>query len=153
MIWSIHHQIETKIHPTDNLLCHFYHRRPIQKVDVSGVLVSIERSSKRNTIILDDGTACVRCIKYLGVFDPEAHDTEGSHYLPPVNPIDDLNVGDYVSVKGILEKLETNTSNYELMVKISIINRIDEPNLESQEWIRTLYLTKNVYAEPFVPPR
>ena len=121
------------------------------------MLVSIERSSKRNTIIIDDGTGCIRCIKYLSEVDSDqaimaAENPENINYLPPVNPIDSLNVGDYVVVMGILEKMETNYSEYELMLKIILINPCDDPNMEIYNNLNALYLWKTVYSQPFPPP-
>jgi aspartyl/asparaginyl-tRNA synthetase len=149
MIIVIQEQIITETEPNDNLLCHFYYGRPIQKVQISGVIVSLEITSKRCTVIVDDGTACIRCIKYLSGFQSQLSSLTDLAFN--VNVLDTAAVGDYVIVKGLLEKLETNSSNYEFMVKISIVEKQENPNTEIYETLSTLSLTVLEYRKPLSP--
>jgi aspartyl/asparaginyl-tRNA synthetase len=148
MIICIHDRIVTEIDPNDSLLCHFYCGRPIQKIQISGVIVSLEITSKRCTVIIDDGTACIRCIKYLS--NNQLQQSSSQNLSFNVNVLDTARVGDYVIVKGLLEKLETNSSNYEFMVKISIVEKQENPNTEIFEMLSTLSLIISEYQEPLV---
>jgi hypothetical protein len=153
-IFSIHNKVETKIHPTDGLLCNYYFHRPVRKVEVSGIAISVERTTKRYSILVDDGTGIINCIKYLSTNPRQGRNYSSIIDIPPgTSSGQEVKVGDFILVKGNLEKLETNALNYQFMIKISILEKQQNSNVEILNILSTIKLNQTMYNKPFHPLR
>lgn len=105
------------------MLFHF-HAKPILKVEVVGILRGIE--SKRGKIIYacDDGTGVI-----YGINFPD--DCAGIFLS--------FSIGNLVSIKGSIAKVETNNIPYGFVIRISHISKLTEPNLELLHWIQVMH--------------
>jgi RPA family protein len=121
-ISSIKHQIKV-VQSSGHLLLYFM-RKPISKVHVVGLVVSIDIKAKRIYYQIDDGTEIIRCVKYLNS-DYRSFDTE-------------IQLGDLVMVKGLIEMSETNSADYGFAIKIALIETILDPNMETYHSLKTL---------------
>ena len=108
-----------------------YLNRPISKVEIVGVVRSIEKR-KRLTVICDDVTACILCVKFLDNLE---------------NSMITIAVGDTVLVQGNIAKFETNETPYDYGLKINKIEVINDANVELYHWTRTMYLHSKEYNE------
>ena len=111
-----------------------YLSRPISKVEIVGVIRSIEKR-KRLTVICDDGTACILCVKILDSLE---------------NSIVTMAVGDTVLIQGNIAKFETNETPYDYGLKINKIEVINEANVELYHWTRTMYLHSKEYNKAII---
>jgi len=108
-----------------------YKDKPVLKVEVLGVLISLEKQEKRNTLIVDDGTATIRCIKYREQDNSAATDANANISLIS----DDIELGDTVMVQGNLVKAETNESFYDFMIFVKCVEKVEDPNVEIFHWL------------------
>jgi hypothetical protein len=102
----------------------YLRRKPILKAHVVGIVVSIDIRPKKITYHVDDGTGVIRCVRYLNEYQIDFSLS--------------LRIGDLVMVKGMLEMYETNTEPYGFALKVSIIGKISDPNLETFHIASTL---------------
>lgn len=113
------------------------HGKPICKVEIIGLITSLERRAKKILLTVDDGTGSVRCIKFID--DLANYDTSS------------LSIGTLVVVRGSLELSETNRSSHGPAVTVALLEPAagDDPNMETLHWLRTMQLMKDVYSKPF----
>ena len=104
-----------------------YNGKCVLKVEVLGILISLEKQEKRSTLVIDDGTATIRCIKYR---DSSTTDYNNSSLVS-----DDIEYGDTVTVQGSLVKAETNDSPYDFMILAKCIEKVEDPNVEIFHWL------------------
>ena len=120
------------------------------------MVISIERTLKRYSVLVDDGTGCINCIKYLNP-NLKANSSQGivsfAELSSNVYSMEEIQVGDLVIVKGNLEKLETNFLDYQFMIKIAIIEKQDSLEMETFWMLQTMHLTKTVYSKPLDLPQ
>ncbi len=117
---------------SNGLLLHYIFQRPISKVEVVGVVVSVEQKIKRCTYYVDDGTEIIRCIKYL--------DGMMNFFSPVV-------VGDTALVKGNLEKFSTNSEDYRMGIRIAILEKLEDGNAEIFHGLSAMELYKSEYEQ------
>lgn len=106
--------------------------RPIVKVDIVGTVISIKKKEKKVVICVDDGTAVIRCIKYCEL---------GSE-----QPFFGLHVGNLVSVKGILNKIEIDNT-YEFAINVKFLNILTDPNVELLHWATVMHYYELDYSK------
>lgn len=131
MIGCIHKTIQ--IVEEKGLICLFLHKRPIQKVEIVGIIVSLDRKLNKIIVYIDDGTGIIRAVKYLDQ-SPGA-----PTYLFPGN------IGETIIVKGNLEMYETNSDIYGFALKINIVERIEDPNIEIYHSLMCMELYDSEY--------
>ena len=100
----------------------------ITKVEIVGVIRNINARTNKVLIICDDGTGIITVIKFM---DNICEDN--------LNSIE-LQIGDLISVKGLLVCFETNELPFECGIKVSLIEKLIDPNLELLFWANTMYL-------------
>lgn len=111
----------------------FYEGRPISKVEITGILRSIDRKPKRITFHIDDGTGVIRCIKFL--------DEDGYFSMPG-------EIGQLVLARGMLERTETNTEPYSFAIKVVMIQKLVDVDMESYQMLAAMDLYYSVYSKP-----
>jgi aspartyl/asparaginyl-tRNA synthetase len=108
-----------------------YLSRPISKVEIVGIVMSLQTSFKKSIYHVDDGTGVIRCIKYM---NDEKINTNFA-----------LQLGDLVSVKGTLCLAETNYEDYGFCINIATIEYANDPNMELFHWLSSLTLHECEY--------
>ena len=111
-----------------------YLNGPISKVEIVGIIRSIEKR-KRLTVICDDGTDCILCVKFLDNLE---------------NSMITMAVGDTVLIQGNIAKFETNETPYDYGLKINKIEVINDANVELYHWTRTMYLHSKEYNKAII---
>eukprot|EP01039_Chlorochromonas_danica_P007593 gene7593-8393_t len=108
----------------------FLYRCPLLKVEVVGVVRCVERRAKRVVVVLDDGTASIRCTKHVKEDSP--YDTCC------------LTLGMLAQVRGSVELSETNSDCYGVAISAHSIDPCLDPNMEALHWLRVLQLNSKV---------
>lgn len=132
MIHTIHNTVQSI--ERNGLLLNYLYERPISKVEIVGVVVSVDCRVKRINYHIDDGTGIIRCVKYLDGI---------SNYIVPCM------VGDTVDVKGMLEKFSTNDEKYGFSIRIQNIEKLLDTNMEIYHSLLAMDLCSSEYQQPY----
>ncbi len=118
--------IKTKIEITENtgFYIFYYHSKPIAKVEVVGMVTKIVTRAKSLTFYIDDGTECLRCVQYI---NPDEAVMSNS-----------IQIGDTVSVKGLLAVSETNDEPFGFSLRISMIETVPDLHAEIFHWLQVV---------------
>ena len=108
----------------------YYRNHPISKVELVGIVKSIKSQSKKVVITLDDGTGSISCIFFK--FDDQEI----------VIPLE-LEVGNLISIRGTIGKVETNESPYDFVIHVKKLDILHDPNIE------TLHITDVILFDNF----
>jgi hypothetical protein len=102
----------------------YFDSKPISKAEVVGIVTKIVTRTKSLTFFVDDGTDCVRCVKFI---NPDQNVMSGS-----------IQIGHTVSVKGLLTLSETNDDSYGFGLRISMIESVDDLHAEIFHWLQVI---------------
>lgn len=112
--------------------------RGIQKVEIVGIITSVNVRSNKVVYHVHDGTHHdMRCVKFLNM-NAINSDGSGMHFA--------LSLGDLVSCRGTLVRSETNEEAYDFAIHISIIDVLTDPNDEVDHWLNCMCLNKTHYS-------
>ena len=106
--------------------------RGISKVEIVGIVRSVQTRQKKVVYHIDDGTGSMRCVKFFNTSDATSY----SAFLP----------GDMVAVKGILVMSETNEEDYGFCIHLSCMEIVDDPNMETFHWLSCIDLFQSEYS-------
>lgn len=123
-----------------NAFLFYFMNRPISKVEYVGCVTKIDSRSKRIVYDIDDGTDVIRCIKYLSniVYDTQSCNSYQENHLL-------LELGDLVVVKGLIAMCESNSEPYEVVITVSQIAKVEDPNFESLHIMSCIILFESAY--------
>ena len=107
-----------------------YNDKCVLKVEVVGILISLEIKEKRSILVIDDGTTTIRCIKYRDISTTD-NNLSSSFNLS----IDDIEYGDTLLIQGSLVKAEVNDSSYDFVILAQCIEKVEDPNVEVFHWL------------------
>lgn len=110
--------------------------RPINKVEVCGMIVDMQHMKKSMWITIDDGTSVIRCVKY---FEMTNGVDESSRFRT-------FESGNMTIIRGTLRSLETNEFDHCIVININFIDIIEDPNLEAHHWIDSMRLYQEEYS-------
>jgi hypothetical protein len=113
----------------------YYLDHPISKVEIVGVITSFERKAKRVVFSVDDGSGCLKCIKFCSPEEVNA--------LPLATE-----VGSLVSTKGVIVLCENNNDDYGFQIKAQYIEVLSDPNAEFLHWSMCIVLDKIIREQP-----
>eukprot|EP00041_Stephanoeca_diplocostata_P008124 m.117478 g.117478 ORF g.117478 m.117478 type:complete len:165 (+) comp17183_c0_seq52:691-1185(+) len=108
------------------------YNQPVVRVEVGGVIVSVDPRSDKISYVVDDGTGCIPCIHWRQKNEKnEVVDTSDVSVQP---------LGTYVHMQGYLGLFR---GNIQLTVKHVVA--VADPNAECCHWLQTMELTDTVY--------
>lgn len=146
---------------------HFLHQRPIQKVEVMGIITKIVNPRKRCIYYIDDGTGVIRCSQYFqeqpmmvtaattatGASGGNVNVIGGDsgYSEEAVNAsLASLQVGSLVKVKGTLEQTETDREEYGLALRVKMLDDCShDRNMELVFKLEAIHLMQTMYSQPF----
>jgi hypothetical protein len=102
---------------------------PISKVEIVGIVVACQIRKNKILYKIDDGTAVMRCIKYISQNTDVAVFETLNHYSE---------IGRLVSVRGTLSLLESNDDEFGFALSIMTIGSISDPNYEVFHWLSVM---------------
>ena len=102
----------------------YLHSKPISKAEVVGIVTKIVSRAKSLTFFVDDVTGCVRCVQNT---NPDKNMVSNS-----------IQIGDTVSVKGLLSLSETNDDSYGFGLRISMIESVSDVHAEVFHWLQVV---------------
>ena len=82
-----------------------------------------------------------RCVKYI-------NENQYNH----LDPVKDISIGMLITVRGNLQKMETNEFPYCFVIQVTAIDISTDPNMELYHWTSSMYLHKHEYALPWSKP-
>ena len=138
-VHNIHHSIVSI--EKERRLEFFYLRRPVSRVEVMGVITDISNRRSKIWLTLDDGTGIVHCVKYIN---------ENSYNN--VDPIKGAKVGSLFTVRGSLQRVETNEFPYSFTISIASLDIVEDANMELFQWTSVMYLHKYQYDREWQRP-
>lgn len=98
--------------------------RPLPKIEVVGIVRSLDRKTNKVLISCDDGTGIIECIKHCDATD---------------SPFIWLSVGLLVSVRGSLALNESNSRDYGFLIQVNSVDALLDPNLELLHWATCMH--------------
>ena len=120
----------------------FYYDRPISRVEVTGIITGILHRLNKSWVTIDDSSgSLVRCVKYI-------NENQYNH----LDPMKEFNIGMLVTVRGTLQKIETNEFPYCFIIQVTAIDVLTDPNMELYHWTSSMSLHKNEYILPWSKP-
>ena len=99
----------------------YYMDRPILKVEIVGILREIRRKENKVTVVCDDGTGVIECIKFIDIDEK--------------TQVDSICIGDLISIKGCVYKASLNFNEYQYILKINFLDVVTDPNYELLHWV------------------
>jgi aspartyl/asparaginyl-tRNA synthetase len=136
---------------------HYLFQRPVQKVEVMGIITKIAKPRKRCIYHVDDGTGVIRCTQYF--FEQPTstvnNSGNGSNSVDAGTFNEDvtsatLQIGSLVRVKGSLERTEGDREEYGLALKIKMLDDCSrDRNMESVFKLEAIHLLNTMYNQPF----
>jgi hypothetical protein len=140
LIADIHERIAVR--DWEGLFHYYLFGRPVVKVEIIGVLLSINRAKDtRHVYHIDDGTGIIRCFRYFNASDEFGVSTP------------QWTEGTLVSVLGLLERTAVNGQDSRFSLKVNVMEACTDINMETLFKLQAIYLMENVYNQPFAFPR
>ncbi|BBN09274.1 CST complex subunit STN1 [Marchantia polymorpha subsp. ruderalis] len=123
--------------------------RPVKKVEIVGVVVTVDRRDSYVSFKLDDGTGCVPCILWTNHYKSSyfAHWKQSDLELQAGiadTQAKTVKIGSLLRVMGRL-------SGFRSQIQITVLSTIEEkdPNAEVFHWFQCMKLALSCYDLPF----
>ncbi|RIA95514.1 hypothetical protein C1645_816609 [Glomus cerebriforme] len=123
--------------------------RPIQFVDIIGIIRAIVPFRKVIIYYLDDGSSTIACVEFIpeDITSPQQDDSiydsaSTSTRVPLV--LNKFNLSELVRISGIISEYKERKE-----IKIRQMDKIEDPNEELLRWIEIIDLKTNVYSKEY----
>ncbi len=144
LVADIRRKISTIVH--EGVFQHYLFQRPVQKVEIMGIIARIVKPRKRCIYYVDDGTGLMRCTQY---FSEQQSDIGSNDDVANLSLIS-LQLGSVVRVKGTLERTESDRENYGLALKVKMIDDCSrDRNMETVFKLEAIHLMETMYNKPY----
>jgi len=137
LVFSLRQEVQVVTRPMEGRYEFYLYDRPLQRVEVVGVIVKKTVKTKKVMIEIDDGTGVLECTKLYNSAENE-----------PV-PLQGFSLGQLVCIRG---QVAMAGDPSQLVLLISHSARQLDPNEQSLHWIRAMHLMRTVYSLPYVIP-
>ncbi|CAB4495722.1 uncharacterized protein OCT59_009562 [Rhizophagus irregularis] len=112
--------------------------RPVQCVDIIGIVRAIDIFRKVIKYYIDDGSSTISCVEFI----PD--DLINSSSKLALSQLNKFNISELVRVGGMLNEYKNRKE-----IKIRHMNKIEDPNEELLRWTEIICLKKDVYCKEF----
>ncbi|GES85468.1 CST complex subunit STN1-like [Rhizophagus clarus] len=125
--------------------------RPVQCVDIIGIVRAIDIFKKAIKYYIDDGSSTISCTEFIPENNKPSWQQDDSSseltrsQVPPV--LNKFNISELVRVGGMLNEYKKRKE-----IIIRHMNKVEDPNEELLRWIEIISLKKDVYCKEFKLP-